>query len=224
MVKQSQNSFTLIELLVVVAIIAVLVALLLPALTQARESARAAVCASNLRQLGLHFHNYATEYGGWFPRAYSSDFKYRWWITFCLLYYKVPDITHLNISALPVFHCPSETRPDYTTTLTYGMNAYINNDNTWGWWSNGWIYGVDRFPDPTKTVLAADNCYNWGTNDNVVPWFPYPSTINPRHSTRANILFVDGHVTLYGGYPITDGRPWEQASIYDGTIWDLRKY
>ncbi len=44
------RGFTLIEVLVVVAIIALLVAILLPALAEARNQARAAVCASNLHQ------------------------------------------------------------------------------------------------------------------------------------------------------------------------------
>ncbi|MBI1367493.1 MAG: prepilin-type N-terminal cleavage/methylation domain-containing protein [Planctomycetes bacterium] len=47
----TRHGFTLIELLVVVAIIAVLIAILLPSLTQAREAAKRAVCASNQRQL-----------------------------------------------------------------------------------------------------------------------------------------------------------------------------
>ncbi len=46
------KGFTLIELLVVVAIIAVLVSILLPAVNQARENARSAVCLSHLKQTG----------------------------------------------------------------------------------------------------------------------------------------------------------------------------
>jgi len=55
------EGFTLIELLVVIAIIAILAALLLPALQAAKQQAQGTRCLSNIRQIQLAWHMYATE-------------------------------------------------------------------------------------------------------------------------------------------------------------------
>ena len=73
--KRKSGGFTLIELLVVIAIIALLVSLLMPSLKQAKELARASVCGSTLRMVGVanpmymaDWHDHITPYAEWgFP-------------------------------------------------------------------------------------------------------------------------------------------------------------
>ncbi len=75
--------FTLIELLIVVAVIAVLAALLLPALSQAKESARQAMCLSHQKQCYLALQLYADDHSGAILTSWTcEDGRIIHWPTF----------------------------------------------------------------------------------------------------------------------------------------------
>lgn len=72
MCDNHKKAFTLVELLVVIAIIALLLSILMPALGLAKKQAYKAICASNLRQLGLLNFSYASVWNEWIPRCVSE--------------------------------------------------------------------------------------------------------------------------------------------------------
>jgi prepilin-type N-terminal cleavage/methylation domain-containing protein/prepilin-type processing-associated H-X9-DG protein len=64
MTIRRQKGFTLIELLVVIAIIGILAAMVFPVFARARESARKAVCLSNMKNIALAVNLYLSDYNG----------------------------------------------------------------------------------------------------------------------------------------------------------------
>ena len=69
--SHQRTGISLAELLAVIAVVGILIALLLPAVQAARESARRAQCAYQMKQLGLAIHNYEASHRV-FPPAYTD--------------------------------------------------------------------------------------------------------------------------------------------------------
>jgi prepilin-type processing-associated H-X9-DG protein len=77
MARRSRRvAFTLLEVVVVIAIGAVVLGLVLSGVMQARAAADRARCQSNLRQIGLAFHQYHDAYNA-FPPAQVNDPVYQ---------------------------------------------------------------------------------------------------------------------------------------------------
>ncbi len=73
MTLRRRRGFTLIELLVVIAIIGILAAMVFPVFARARESARRAVCLSNVKNIALAVQMYLNDYDAFPPTEHRQE-------------------------------------------------------------------------------------------------------------------------------------------------------
>ena len=228
-VIRSRSAFTLVELLVVIAIIGVLIALLLPAVQAAREAARRAQCANNMRQIGLAIHQYANVHGGKFPlTTHQADRSESWIFTLA------PWLENVN----EIRFCPSDLEllelvknKDFPGT-SYALNGYLAKapepvvlptglviDDSDGFVENLYdltethvtimVFEVKQFAIaiPFDHVESDEwfserNLKNNATEHRV--WEAVRSSVAvDRHGTAANYLYADGHVSAIAAEQIS---------------------
>ncbi len=186
MFSRCVKNFSLIELLVVITIIIILAALLLPSLSKARDKAKTAICASNLKTIGTASQMYTGSYDDWIIPAAQGQWKTNtyeklWWgilsgwgengSGFGITCGK-SSIRDLNQS---VYRCPSETC-DITGNAAdkeYSQPQYMLNSGLAGFPSEGgtgastlnFAHKLNCVKNPGIAIFAYDSlrryAYNW---------------------------------------------------------------
>ncbi len=146
-----RRAFTLIELLVVVAIIAVLIAILLPSLSRARDRAKTAGCAANIKTIWQGINLYAADFDGCTvpnKAGWYSGQKNQYWFGPQLLGMEWGKNSTLAAAAgstylgqayqevgAKILHCPADPTPgdvyiaNYAKPYTWTITDYAYNSN-----------------------------------------------------------------------------------------------
>gem|GEM_PF-2474276 len=183
----SRRAFTLIELLTVIAIIGILAAILIPVVGAVRERARASVCLSNMRQIGLGVQMHQADHGERTPGFTRENNPTSSTTVYAIhglgggLVAPPIGFGYDYIDDTEVFFCPGQP------------NVYRGDGPANDHWSSRW-------GDPAMGYL-----WFWQATDNIER-----NTSEVREENRNNVLFMDlaneGWLDLYNFLEVPHGE------------------
>lgn len=202
----ARQGFTLIELLTVIAIIGILATILIPVAASVRRQAHAALCASNLRQIGNATFLYLNDHNDrFFPKVGGSRFNSLGKIGTrrSLAADQRPLNPYLDVRGpedpVEVARCPADAGSEITVggssqDVDSAYDAFGSSLNP-NHWDIGLIDGnqdpvhYSEIIDPTRFVMFAEDpaLVRVFANNDKVRW-------HWEGEPRFNLLFGDGHV------------------------------
>jgi prepilin-type N-terminal cleavage/methylation domain-containing protein len=223
-----QRAFTLIELLVVMAVIAILAALLLPALSAAKARATRTACLSNLRQISVGIHLYASDDGDTLPGIIITNgmpWSYQWRF-FKELTKGYDGLNGPSSQQDALFACPADTFY-YSNVLSSPLYHTSMHDDSWADYSSYWYSRLNLVPNPTtggfyhgiagskitsirnsvRTAMVVDQpaCFAYSWHQPPPLTDPGPHQIN---DAKNMVGFVDGHVSYIKFYWDSTQSTW----------------
>jgi len=198
-----QRGFTLIELLVVIAIIALLVSILLPSLNKAKELARAVVCATTEKNIGIMSQLFAQENEEHLPYNQTGH----GWSKVLSQYG--------DIDKFEPFKCPSDdldrvgppilaiqtTARSYALCMGLWDYTISSNPQNLGATSRDGSCTLTMIPKPAETLFLAED-HAWGnycegSSGGGINGYFTSFLFHTYHDGASNYLFCDGHVQKY---------------------------